>query len=95
MYANRVGVLYRDDPNAPTDPATITEQFVTNAMGPLLVSQHLLPSLRQSQAPKVITLTSRMGSIADNTSGGYYGYRASKAAVNAMMKSFAMDNPQV
>ena len=40
---------------------------------------------------KVAIMTSRMGSVADNTSGGYYGYRASKAAVNAIGKSLAID----
>ena len=64
-------------------------QFEVNALGPLRVA----PSLRGCIADggKVGIITSRMGSVADNSSGGYYGYRASKAAVNAIGKSLAVD----
>lgn len=59
--------------------------------GPLLVSRALLPNLRLAKSPRIVNITSRMGSIADNTSGGSYGYRASKAALNAFTKSWAID----
>lgn len=55
------------------------------------MSYALLPNLRQSKTPRIINMSSRMGSIADNTSGGSYGYRASKAALNAMVKSWSHD----
>ncbi len=64
-------------------------QFEVNALGPLRVAQAL--RARLADGGKVGILTSRMGSVADNTSGGYYGYRASKAAVNAIGKSLALD----
>jgi NAD(P)-dependent dehydrogenase (short-subunit alcohol dehydrogenase family) len=64
-------------------------QFRVNAVGPLLVSQALLGNLQSGS--KIGIVTSRMGSIEDNTSGGSYGYRMSKAAVNAAAKSLAMD----
>ena len=67
----------------------IRRQFEVNAIGPLMVAR----ALRDSLAPgsKIAILTSRMGSVADNGSGAYYGYRASKAAVNAIGKSLAID----
>ncbi|MFT3807074.1 SDR family oxidoreductase [Arenimonas sp.] len=64
-------------------------QFEINSLGPLRVAQALLGNL--GEGSKVGILTSRMGSVADNGSGGYYGYRASKAAVNAIGKSLAVD----
>jgi len=64
-------------------------QFEVNALGPLRVVQALRGRL--ADGGKVGIVTSRMGSMADNTSGGYYGYRASKAAVNAIGKSLALD----
>ncbi len=64
-------------------------QFEVNAIGPLRVAHALHESL--GSGSKIAILTSRMGSIADNGSGGYYGYRASKAGVNAVGKSLAID----
>ena len=64
-------------------------QFEVNALGPLRVAQALQE--RIVDGGKIGIVTSRMGSMADNTSGGYYGYRASKAAVNAIGKSLAVD----
>ena len=67
----------------------IRRQFEVNAMGPLRVTEAL--NDRLSAGAKVAIITSRMGSIADNTSGSMYGYRMSKAAVNAAGKSLALD----
>lgn len=64
-------------------------QFEINALGPLRVAQALSENL--GKGSKIGIVTSRMGSIADNDSGSYYGYRASKAAVNAIGKSLAID----
>jgi len=68
---------------------SMRRQFEVNALGPLRVAQALRGHL--ADGAKVGILTSRMGSVADNGSGGYYGYRASKAAVNAIGKSLALD----
>ena len=65
------------------------QQFRVNALGPLQVTAALLANLPGGS--KVGIVTSRMGSIDDNTSGGYYGYRMSKAAVNMAGKSLACD----
>ena len=67
----------------------ITEQFAVNAVGPLRIIVPLLPLMRSGG--KISLITSRMGSIADNTSGGSYGYRMSKAALNAAGVSLARD----
>ncbi len=64
-------------------------QLRVNAVGPLLVTQALMDNLQNGA--KIGIVSSRMGSIEDNTSGGSYGYRMSKAAVNAAGKSLAMD----
>lgn len=64
-------------------------QFDVNTLGPLRTVQALSGHL--GKGGKVGIITSRMGSMADNGSGGYYGYRASKAAVNAIGRSLARD----
>ena len=64
-------------------------QFEVNALGPLRVAQALRGHM--ADGARIGIITSRMGSVADNSSGGYYGYRASKAAVNAIGKSLAED----
>lgn len=65
------------------------QQFKINALGPLRMTTTLLPNL--STGAKVGIITSRMGSVDDNTSGSYYGYRMSKAAVNMAGRSLAHD----
>jgi len=69
--------------------AAMRRQFEVNALAPLRVVQALAGNL--GPGGRIGIITSRMGSMADNGSGGYYGYRASKAAVNAIGRSLAMD----
>ncbi|KAL1605352.1 hypothetical protein SLS60_004900 [Paraconiothyrium brasiliense] len=69
----------------------LEKTFGVNTYGPLLLTQALLPYVLLAKEPKVVVMSSRMGSIADNSSGGQYAYRASKAAVNAIFKSLAVD----
>jgi NAD(P)-dependent dehydrogenase (short-subunit alcohol dehydrogenase family) len=68
---------------------SISRQFEVNAVGALRMTQALLPQLKSGS--KVILMTSRMGSIGDNTSGSSYGYRMSKAALSMAGKSLAHD----
>ena len=63
----------------------------TNTLGPMRVVEALLENVAQSKLKRVVTITSAMGSIADNLSGGRYAYRSSKAAVNIVMKSLSVD----
>jgi NAD(P)-dependent dehydrogenase (short-subunit alcohol dehydrogenase family) len=71
------------------DPQSIRRQFEVNALGPLLLTRALLPLLQPGS--KLALITSRMGSIDDNSSGGSYGYRMSKVALNMAGKSLAVD----
>lgn len=85
------GLLERDDLEGldRSAAARIRAQFEINALSPLRLASLLLPNL--TQGAKLALITSRMGSIADNGSGGYYGYRMSKAALNAAARSLAID----
>jgi NAD(P)-dependent dehydrogenase (short-subunit alcohol dehydrogenase family) len=65
--------------------------FEVNALGPLKVTRALLPMLRRGNRKLIANITSRMGSIADNTSGGSYAYRTSKTALNMIHKSLSLD----
>ena len=71
------------------DPGSIRQQFDVNALAPLLLASALIPSM--SAGGKLVFMSSRMGSIQDNTSGGEYGYRMSKAALNSAVKSLSID----
>lgn len=67
----------------------IRQQFEINALAPLQLSYSLLPNL--ATPSKIVLITSRMGSLEDNTSGAWYGYRMSKAALNMAAISLAHD----
>lgn len=88
VLINNAGILRRDTFDN-VDLEDVAEQFRVNSIAPLRVTTGLSGNLREGA--KVVIVTSRMGSVADNTSGGYYGYRASKAAVNAIGMSLARD----
>ena len=63
----------------------------TNTLGPMRVVEALRENVAQSKLKRIVTITSAMGSIEDNASGGRYAYRSSKAAVNMVMKSLSID----
>lgn len=65
--------------------------FQINTIAPLLLTQVLIDNIRQGSSRKLIYVTSKMGSISDNTSGGSYIYRSSKTALNQVVKSLAAD----
>ena len=71
------------------DPAGIRRQFEVNALAPLLLARALVDQM--PSGAKLVLMTSRMGSIDDNSSGGSYGYRMSKVALNMAGKSLALD----
>jgi NAD(P)-dependent dehydrogenase (short-subunit alcohol dehydrogenase family) len=88
LLINNAGVFHNES-LGDIDYNSIQQQFLINAEAPLRVTETLLGNL--AAGAKIAFITSRMGSIADNTSGGYYGYRMSKAALNAAAMSLARD----
>jgi NAD(P)-dependent dehydrogenase (short-subunit alcohol dehydrogenase family) len=79
VLVNNAGILRRDQLGE-LNYEEMAEQFRVNTFGPLRVTEALLGNL--AEGSKVVIVTSRVGSIGDNSSGGNYGYRASKTAVN-------------
>jgi NAD(P)-dependent dehydrogenase (short-subunit alcohol dehydrogenase family) len=73
------------------DYTDMARTFAINALGPLRVTAALLPALRRGAVRKVAHVSSRMGSVADNTEGGAYAYRMSKAALNMGVRTLAND----
>jgi NAD(P)-dependent dehydrogenase (short-subunit alcohol dehydrogenase family) len=88
LLINNAGVLTPDGLDQ-LDIEGIRRQFEINAIGPVRVTSAMLPRL--GAGSKIAHITSRMGSIADNGSGGMYGYRMSKAALNMAGTSMARD----
>jgi NAD(P)-dependent dehydrogenase (short-subunit alcohol dehydrogenase family) len=88
VLINNAGIMERNTlDNLNFD--SIRHQFEVNALGALRVTQALLPNLKAGG--KIALITSRMGSIDDNTSGGSYGYRMSKVALSMAGKSLSID----
>ena len=88
VLVNNAGILQNNTLDD-LDFDSIRQQFEVNSLGTLRVTHALLPNL--SAGSKVAIITSRMGSIADNTSGSSYGYRMSKAALSMAGKSLSLD----
>ncbi|MDO8409762.1 MAG: SDR family NAD(P)-dependent oxidoreductase [Phenylobacterium sp.] len=65
--------------------------FQVNAVGPALVAKHFLPRLARDRRATFAALSARVGSIGDNRLGGWHGYRASKAALNQMIRTVAIE----
>jgi len=68
------------------------QAFQINVIGPALVAQHFLPLAPRDRASVFAALSARVGSIADNATGGWYGYRASKAALNMIIRTAAIEH---
>lgn len=91
VLINNAGIFSHDNLRD-LDFSEIERQLQINTLGPLRVTTALLENLPAGS--KIGLITSRMGSISDNASGAYYGYRMSKAALNAAGKSLAVDLKQ-
>lgn len=90
LLINNAGVVGKGSLES-FDPEDLVRTYRTNAVGPLLVTRALLPALRRAKGAKIVHITSGMGSIGDNTSGGAYGYRMSKAALNMASKNLSLE----
>ena len=88
VLINNAGIVERISLNN-LDFDSIRRQFEVNAIAPLRLTKALLPNLNSGS--RVVLMTSRMGSIDDNTSGGSYGYRMSKVALSMAGKSLSID----
>lgn len=88
LLINNAGVLYNESLED-LNFETILEQLTVNALAPLAIVNALKHKI--NSGGKIAMITSRMGSISDNSSGGYYGYRMSKTALNSASKSLAID----
>lgn len=73
------------------DPVRLAHCFAINATGPALLMKHMLPLLPREGRAVFATLSARVGSIGDNRLGGWYGYRAAKAALNQLVRTAAVE----
>ena len=76
---------------AAISPEALAASFALNAIGPALIAKHMLPRLPRKGRAIFATLSARVGSIEDNRLGGWHGYRASKAALNMLVRGFAIE----
>jgi NAD(P)-dependent dehydrogenase (short-subunit alcohol dehydrogenase family) len=92
------GILHRDAGLQPEkslrdiDAAAMMEVLRVNAVGPALVAKHFLPKLRRDGKTLFAALSARVGSIGDNRLGGWVSYRASKAALNMILKTLSIEH---
>jgi NAD(P)-dependent dehydrogenase (short-subunit alcohol dehydrogenase family) len=73
------------------DPAVLAQAFAINAIGPALLMKHFLPLLARDRRAVFATLSAKVGSIGDNRLGGWYAYRASKAALNQLVRTASIE----
>ena len=90
VLINNAGVYPHSDMNH-ADPEQWLHAFKVNSMAPFKMAAAFTPHIAASRLKKLVTLSSKMGSLDDNTSGGSYIYRTSKVAANMVMKSLAID----
>jgi len=96
LIAN-AGVMSAPPRSAPLDIAEDAwiADFRVNAMGSIRVAAAFAPQIAASRERKLVAISSLLGSIGSNAMGGHYAYRASKAALNALWRSFAVDHPEL
>jgi NAD(P)-dependent dehydrogenase (short-subunit alcohol dehydrogenase family) len=97
LVFDATGVLHDADGLQPEktyrqiDPAMMARAFAVNAIGPALLMKHLLPLLPTDGKSVFATLSAKVGSIGDNHIGGWYSYRASKAALNQLLRTASVE----
>ncbi len=91
------GVLTLEDDTGPEksyrslDAETMAEVLAYNTIGPALIAKHVLPLMPRDRRAVFAALSARVGSISDNRLGGWHSYRASKAALNMLIRNFAIE----
>ena len=91
LLINNAGIFPRVNTLDETDFNDVARTLEVNVIGPMRVTRALLPNLRKGQSKQIVSITSGLGSIANNDSGRYYGYRESKAALNMFTRSLAVE----
>ena len=91
ILVNNAGILTPGQRMGTIDYAAWEEELRVNTIGPMAVAKAFLPHLERGEGRRMAFISSTMGSIGENTSGGYYLYRSSKAALNAAVRSLAID----
>lgn len=105
LILNTIGILHEGEAIRPEkglkelDPDTMARVFRINTIGPALVMKHFSPLLARDRRAIIASLSARVGSISDNKAGGWYSYRASKAALNQLIRTASIElaarRPQV
>jgi NAD(P)-dependent dehydrogenase (short-subunit alcohol dehydrogenase family) len=104
ILINNAGVASRDHPNDPVqqpDASELARLYQTNLIGPALINKHFVPLLKPKQGeirsflPRVVSISSNLGSINNCEWGGVLSYRCSKAALNMLNKCWSLDEPTV
>lgn len=100
LVINCAGVLHEEDGMVPERRLRevrgdwLARAFSVNATGPILLAKHVEPLLPRRERAVFASLSARVGSIGDNRLGGWYGYRASKAAQNMLLKTLSVELPR-
>lgn len=100
LMVNAAGVLHGGEMQpekslSDLDPAALRRAFEVNAFGPILMAKHFVPFLRHPERAVWANMSARVGSIGDNRLGGWYTYRASKAAQNMFTRTMAIEMSRV
>ncbi|MGC1245788.1 MAG: SDR family NAD(P)-dependent oxidoreductase [Spirulinaceae cyanobacterium] len=96
LVVNCVGILHEgqlqpEKSLKQLNPEYLLRYFQVNSIGAVLLAKYFLPLLRHGDRNLLATISAKIGSISDNRSGGWYGYRASKAALNMFMRTTAIE----
>ncbi|MBD2490194.1 SDR family NAD(P)-dependent oxidoreductase [Aulosira sp. FACHB-615] len=96
LVINCVGLLHEGDLQPEKslkhiNPENLLRYFQINSIGAVLLAKHLLPLFRHPEPSVFASISAKVGSIGDNQLGGWYGYRASKAALNMLMRTTAIE----
>lgn len=91
VLVNNAGVMPRHEQPGNLTAATLLETFHVNSVAPILVAQACLPLLERAERPRIINVTSELGSLNRKHTGGFYAYCASKAALNMLSQALAFD----
>ena len=91
LLINNAGIFPRVGKIAEVDVDDYSRTLMVNTLGPVRITQALMPQLRAGDQKKIVNITSQLASIELNTSGNFYGYRESKAALNMFTKTLAQE----